>query len=135
MMLTSFSLQPKYPAEEKTMSHTHPISNPNSGPVTNLVTYYPKPGRERELRALVESHYPVLRRTGLATEMPARIWDALDIRSGQRYFVELFQWKNEEASSIAHQTPEVMAVWEPMGPVMENMIIAKLDEVPSGDVG
>lgn len=96
-------------------------------PVTTLVTYKPKKGKAAELEALVRQHAPVLRATGLITEEPVRVWSATDKRSGEEYFVEQFQWLDEEASAIAHQTPEIMAVWEPMNAVLEELTLAKLE--------
>ncbi len=98
-------------------------------PVPTLVRYTPKPGHEDELLALVRKHWPELRRIGLATDAPARIWRAHDKRSGAVSFVELFEWKDETSSTVAHQTPEVMAIWEPMGPILANLEIQQVEEV------
>jgi len=101
-------------------------------PVTMLVTYRPKPGKEAELRALVEKHGPALRSTGLISDDPVRTWEATDERghgAEQVYFVEMFSWRDAEASDIAHQTPEVMAVWEPMGPILEELSLARIRPV------
>lgn len=100
----------------------------NQNPVTMLVSYYPKKGHEAALFNLVEKHWPLLSKTGLVTDMKAQVWRATDIRSGETYFVEKFQWATPESSEIAHQTPEVMAAWEPMGPVLEKLILAKIEE-------
>jgi hypothetical protein len=35
------------------------------------------------------------------------------------HFVEIFSWKDDKSSSIAHESPEVMAIQEPMGPILE----------------
>jgi hypothetical protein len=98
-------------------------------PVTMLVSYHPKAGRERELQQLIEQHYPTLQRLGLVTEMKARVWKASTKGSDRPYFVELFQWKDDKASDVAHQTPEVMAVWETMGPVLEKLDLVQLDSL------
>ncbi|MCU1281797.1 MAG: hypothetical protein JWM53_5343 [bacterium] len=89
-------------------------------PVLTHVTYYPKKGKEKELLELVKKHWPTLRTLGLATEEPPQIYEARDIRSGNIYYIEIFAWRDQDASSVAHQTPEVMAVWEPMGGIMES---------------
>lgn len=102
---------------------------PKSAPVLTLVTYRPKKGREVELLALVQKHWPVLQKVGLVTGEPAKIWKATDKRKGTVAFVELFSWRDGEASGIAHQMPQVMAVWEPMGAVMEDMTIEQLEAV------
>ena len=36
-------------------------------------------------------------------------------------YIEIFSWKTPDAPQTAHQTPEVMAVWEPMGALCEHM--------------
>ena len=99
---------------------------PQSKPVPVLVQYLPKPGGEARLQELVERHWRTLQPTGLVTEEPARIWRARG-KDGRVSFVELFSWAHEGASDIAHQTPEVMAMWEPMGEVLEDLQIAHLE--------
>lgn len=91
------------------------------------VEYWPVPGKESELQALVQKHWPTLRELGLCTDEPARIWRAKDKKSERVYFVEIFQWRDENASDVAHQTPEVMAVWEPMGPILEKLSLAQIE--------
>jgi hypothetical protein len=104
-----------------------------ANPVLTLVGYHPKKGKEAELQALVERHWPTLSRTGLVTKDPARVWKATDKRTGAVHFVELFAWKDERASEVAHQTPEVMAVWEPMGAVLADLRLHALE--PLGATG
>lgn len=106
--------------------HGRKRDNPEA-PVTNLVTYVPKAGKEAELLALVKKHEPALRKVGLVTAEPFKVWKAVDIRKGRVSFVEQFQWKDGNASDTAHQTPEVMAVWEPMGPVLEELTICEVE--------
>jgi hypothetical protein len=96
-------------------------------PVLTHVTYRPKKGKEEELFALVKKHWPVLKAIGLSTNEPARIYRATDKRSQAVYFIEIFSWRDEQASTLAHQTPEVMAVWETMGPVLEGLELAALE--------
>jgi len=98
-----------------------------SQPVTMLVSYFPKAGKEKELLAIVEKHWPTLDRVGLVTKMAPQIWRATDIRAKKSYLVEMFQWKDEESSEVAHQTPEVMAIWEPMGPILENLQLTQIE--------
>ncbi|HVE42070.1 MAG TPA: hypothetical protein VNM14_19400 [Planctomycetota bacterium] len=98
-----------------------------SSPVTMLVSYYPKPGKEKALLALVRKHWPTLRRVKLASQMAPKIWRARDVRQKESYFVELFQWKDEKAAGIAHQTPEVMAIWESMGPILRKLQLTQIE--------
>lgn len=98
-----------------------------TGPVKTLVIYRPKTGAERALEALVMLHLPTLRRLGLIAPADGQVWRAQDKRSGAVSFVEIFEWKDGKASEVAHQTPEVMAIWEPMGPLLEGMELRRLD--------
>ena len=103
---------------------------PESKPVPTLVIYRPKQGKEREMQALVEKHWPTLNRLGLVTRDPVKIWRATG-KDGRPYFVEIFSWKEQGSSDIAHQTPDVMAMWEPMGAILEDLQIATIEPVTS----
>ncbi len=96
-------------------------------PVTVLVIYRPRKGKERAFLALLERHGPALRRAGLVTATRARTWRATDKRSGRTWFVELFAWKDRRASDAAHRSPAVQEVWGPMEPLLESMEIAVVE--------
>lgn len=107
--------------------HEHaPRANPQA-PVTNIVTYVPKQGKEAELLALVKKHEPALRKLGLVTDEPFRVWKAYDIRKRRVQYIEYFVWKDGNGSDVAHQSPEIMAIWEPMGPVLEELTICEVE--------
>jgi hypothetical protein len=106
--------------------HQRKRDNPHL-PVANIVTYVPKEGKEAELLALVKRHEPALRKSGLVTAEPFRLWRAFDVRKQRISFIEYFQWIDGNASDLAHQMPEVMAVWEPMGPVLEELTICEVE--------
>jgi hypothetical protein len=100
-----------------------------SKPIPTLVTYRPKQGHEDALAALIRAHWPTLDKLGLVTKEPARLWRATDKRTKAVSFVELFSWKDESAPELAHQLPEVMAVWETMGPHLEELTLAQVEPV------
>src|SRR5436190_13280536 len=100
-----------------------------SKPVRMLVTYRPKEGKADELLAIIHKHLPALRGTGLLADEPTGVYRATDKRSGKSYFVEMFSWRDDQAAGIAHQTPEVMAVWEPMTPLLEGLELAAIEPV------
>ena len=81
----------------------------NSSPVSMLCIYRIKPGREAEFLPLIEKHWPTLDGVGLVSERPAR-WYRGQNKDEKTFFVEMFEWKDEGFSNVAHQTPEVMAV-------------------------
>jgi hypothetical protein len=73
----------------------------------SIVAYRPKPGREGELRAVLDSRLPLLRRLGLATERARML-----MRSKDGTLIEASEWASEAAIAKAHQTPEALALWE-----------------------
>ncbi len=89
-----------------------------SKPVTVLCTYRVVPGKEADFEGLLSKHYPALRGADLATENEPRIFRGTD-GTGGTVFYELFEWRDAEAPNVAHQSPAVMAVWEPMGELCE----------------
>lgn len=97
--------------------------------------YTVKPGKEKEFQALLDKHWPTLDAAGLVADEPPRVWRATNDRSQAVVYAEMMSWKNEEAAGIAHQTPEVMAVWEPMGNVLDDLQILTIEPVslPIGD--
>lgn len=104
------------------------IPTAKQGPIDMVVIYRAKKGHEAELEELVRGHWPLLDRVGLSTRKPAEIWRTQD-RQGNIAFVEHFQWKDAQAPQTAHQLPEVMAVWEPMGKVMTGMEILQAERL------
>ena len=98
-------------------------------PVRMLCTYRPKHGKEKKLLALLKKHWRILNKVGLVTAEPAVVYRAADKKSGQIYFVEIFSWRDIHASAVAHKTPEVMAIWEPMESILESMDLAVIESV------
>ena len=98
-------------------------------PVPTFVTYVPKPGMEAELLALIRKHEPALRAADLVTSAPFTLWKAYDIRKERTKYMEYFEWKDGGASDLAHHLPEVMAVWGPMRPVLEDMTICRIEQL------
>ena len=96
-------------------------------PVTVICRYLVKPGHEAEMEALLAKHWPALHGVGLTTDEPPRIYKGLPSpkpggeHGAERVYVEVFAWKDAAAPQTAHQLPEVMAVWEPMGAVCDDM--------------
>jgi hypothetical protein len=87
--------------------------------VTSLCIYRVKPGSEAAFRALLAKHWPTLRRVGLAPDVPSTIYEGSE-GEGAPLFVELLHWIEEEGPNTAHEIPDVMAVWEPMGKLCES---------------
>ena len=86
-----------------------------SQPQDVLCVYRVKAGKEADFKKLLKKHGPALKSAGLASDQAPKIWKAESGRKPGIIYVEQMQWKDEHASAAAHQMPEVMAVWEPMG--------------------
>ncbi|HEU0032122.1 MAG TPA: hypothetical protein VFQ53_15920 [Kofleriaceae bacterium] len=99
----------------------------------NLVIYRAKPGSEDALLDLCKRHAPALRASGLVTDEPIQLYRAQDLsrRHGETapYLVERFEWKTPESGEIAHQSPEIMSVWEPMGNHLAELTIYMLEPI------
>lgn len=98
-------------------------------PVKMHVTYRPKKGKNEELLDLVMKHGPALQSTGLIVDGPPAVYRATDKRTGDVCFIETFSWRDEDAPNLAHQMPEVMAVWEPMTPILENLELNVVEQL------
>ena len=94
--------------------------------VSMVVVYRVKAGREGEFLPLLKAHWPALSRLGLATAEPAKALRGRT-KDGKTVFIETFQWANESAPGVAHQTPEVMKIWEPMGAMLEGMDLIQVE--------
>ena len=86
-----------------------------------LCIYRVKKGKEAEFKKLLKQHGPALKSAGLSSDMAPKIWKAESGRKPGTIFVEHMQWKDESSAHAAHQMPEVMAVWEPMGNLTDAM--------------
>jgi len=87
-------------------------------PVTVICSYRVKEWCQDQFKALLEKHWPTLRELGLATEREPLFYAGDDQGKGP-HIVEIFEWSDGAAPELAHASPEVMAVWEPMGALVE----------------
>ncbi len=100
---------------------------------TAICTYRVQQGKEQAFRDLLARHWPTLRRLGLVTEARPQIFQGLD-EAGKPFFVEILTWRDGERSpATAEQTPEVMAIWEPMGALVEPRLGRPGMEFPHAD--
>ncbi|MDF1667672.1 MAG: hypothetical protein P1V97_38400 [Planctomycetota bacterium] len=81
-------------------------------------TYRVKSGSEAAFEELLEKHWPTLSRLSLVTEEPAQCYRQKD-EQGRTSFVEVFTWREADSPGVAHNHPEVSAIWEPMGALCE----------------
>jgi hypothetical protein len=108
----------------------------------NICRYRVKEGHEGEMETLLARHWPTLRAVGLVSEDPPLIYRGLpsgkpgDEHGAAGVYIEIFSWADASGPRVAHETPEVMAVWEPMGAICEDMdfpAFEQIDLVPRGE--
>jgi len=88
--------------------------------LTTAVCLYRVPrGRETEFTDLLRRHWPTLHSLGLVTDDRPLHYQGAE-HDGGSLFVEIFSWKSEEAPGLAHEHPDVMAIWEPMDKLTES---------------
>ena len=87
-------------------------------PPTCIATYRVKAGHEEAFIELLNRHYPTLKSLGLVTDDPPTVYLGKDDEGP--VFYEIFSWKDGEAPGVAHEAPEVMAIWEPMDGLCED---------------
>lgn len=81
---------------------------------TVICTYRVRAEREDEFRVLLARHWDTLHDLGFVTEERSLVFRHLD----EPTFVEVFTWV-EGGFEQAHEHPDVLAIWEPMDPLLE----------------
>ena len=99
-----------------------------SKPITVLCIYRVADGKEHEFQQILGRHWPILDRVGLVTSEPSKVFRGSG-KDGKIVFIEILQWKDEKAPDVAHHSPEVMAVWEPMGSLITAMEFINIEPV------
>ncbi len=90
------------------------------GPIEILCRYRLKPGTEDQFVELLKVHWRTLADLRLTSDRPSRIKRASD-HAGNVAYIERFAWANASAVDSAHQSPDVMKGWEPMGALCDDM--------------
>jgi len=73
----------------------------------SIAAFRAKAGREQDLIRVIDDRLPLLRSLGLATDRPE-----IRCRSQDGVIITISEWASREAIDQAHETPEVLALWE-----------------------
>ncbi len=92
-------------------------------PLICISLYKPKPGKAKELEALVSRHMPTLRELELVTDRPSTL-----ARSDDGTLIEVFEWRSGDSIGKAHQHPKLARVWEAMGAIADFPSLGALPE-------
>ena len=81
---------------------------------TVICTYRVRADAEAAFRGLLSKHWRTLRELGFVTDEQAKVFRKLD----ESTYVEIFTWV-EGGFGLAHEHPDVLAIWETMDPLLE----------------
>ena len=82
---------------------------------TVLCTYRVRGDDEDRLKELLARHWKTLHGLGFVTDEEAQVFRSL---ASPPTYVEIFTWV-EGGFANAHEHPDVLAIWEPMEPLLE----------------
>jgi len=82
---------------------------------TVICTYRVRADAEDDFRALLARHWDTLHNLGFVTDDRPLVFRKLE----EPTYVEVFTWV-EGGFDQAHEHPEVLAIWEPMEPLLED---------------
>ena len=93
------------------------------GPRIVFAVYEPREDGDATLRKLIAEHVPTLRRLKLATDRPPTL-----VRASNGAYVEIFEWRSDEAAERAHDHPEVTRIWAAMEKIADFKPLSSLPE-------
>jgi hypothetical protein len=82
---------------------------------TVICTFRVRADAEAEFADLLGRHWRTLHELGFVTDEPSVIYRSVD---GGLTYVEIYSWV-EGGFEQAHEHPAVLAIWEPMEPLLE----------------
>src|ERR1700735_2786920 len=85
---------------------------------TVICTYRVRPDDEKRFVELLRRHWSTLHDLGFVTDEDPLVFRALD---GGPTYVEIFTWV-EGGFGRAHEHPDVLAIWEPMEPLLDERV-------------
>ncbi len=80
-----------------------------------ICTYRVRPDAEAQFADLLDRHWRTLHELGFTTDEPSLIFRS---KNEPPTYVEIFTWV-EGGFERAHEHPAVVAIWEPMEPLLE----------------
>src|SRR5688572_32890070 len=91
-----------------------------------IAVYRPKPGKEKQLKALLSEHMPILKGEELITDRKPVVMQAAD-----KTIVEVFEWRSKKAIEAAHTNAVVQKLWERFNEVCDYEIPSNVEEFQS----
>lgn len=89
-----------------------------------IAAFKPKLGMEEELKRVMADRLPLLRRLGLATDRVN-----ITMRSANGTILDVSEWVDDDAIARAHETPEVLKLWERFEACCDYAKLESLEEI------
>ena len=86
--------------------------------------YKPHKNKENELKELISKHVPILKSNNLITDRKPIL-----VQSNNGIYIEIFEWKSNDAVEEAHENPEVKKLWDEMEKVCDFTNLESIEEV------
>ena len=86
--------------------------------------YKPHKNKENELQELISKHVPILKSNKLITDR-----EPVLVQSKNGIYIEIFEWKSNDAVEEAHENPEVQKLWDEMEKVCDFTNLESIEEV------
>ena len=86
--------------------------------------YKPHQNKENELKNLILKHIPILKSNKLITNR-----EPILVQSKNDIYIEIFEWKSNNAVEEAHENPEVQKLWNEMKKICDFTNLESIEEV------
>lgn len=94
-----------------------------NGSLIVIASYKPKKDMEEELKEVLRDHMPILSMEDLITDFPAIV-----LRAKDGSYLEIFEWKSQEAIDEAHRNDNVLALWKRFEEVCTYINLSDIEE-------
>ena len=79
-----------------------------------FAVYKPHQNKENKLKKLIFKHIPILKSNKFITDR-----EPILVQSKNGIYIEIFEWKSNEAVEEAHKNPEIQKLWDEMEKVCD----------------
>ncbi len=94
-----------------------------NGSLIVIASYKPREGKEEGMKEVLKDHMPILRKEGLITDFPVIV-----LKANDGSYLEIFEWKSQEAINQAHQSKNVLALWKRFDEVCTYVKLSDIEE-------
>ncbi|MEJ3658587.1 hypothetical protein WEH80_37080 [Actinomycetes bacterium KLBMP 9759] len=91
-----------------------------TGSVITIAHYRVRPGHEERFTDILRQHRATLRALELVTDRPSEAYVGTERDIDGPLFVEIIEWVDARGAAVAHEHPQVSALWERIGQACED---------------